>query len=266
MESAAQAGERTGQKNRPARSGQTRADPPAHRIFESKKFRPRPSSRKASGQAPVRFIAKQEEMQFEGPPRGRFEKTHETMYSGENLDIPLSVAVGSSFGCNEAHQADGTICAPSLSALAERGRARARSCFFAVSSIAAEIAVSILQRQGHQGGTGAAEKTAQRAGLPRRGQDFRKAGNERLAIRLVQMIDKHARATTRNRRCKKAAAIRAVRWTFSTAWRNGTSFGKKRPRRFGRKLQVGHERDEMKAPVHRHARVAETVRRIVAAA
>lgn len=35
-----------------------------------------------------KFIAKQEEMQFEGPTRGRFEKTHETMYRGENLDQP----------------------------------------------------------------------------------------------------------------------------------------------------------------------------------
>ena len=35
-----------------------------------------------------RFEAKQEEMEFEGPPRGRFEKTHETMYRGENLDQP----------------------------------------------------------------------------------------------------------------------------------------------------------------------------------
>jgi cell division protein FtsZ len=35
-----------------------------------------------------RFIAKQEEMQFDGPPRGRFEKTHETIYNGENLDQP----------------------------------------------------------------------------------------------------------------------------------------------------------------------------------
>ena len=35
-----------------------------------------------------RFLAKQEEMSFEGPPRGRFEKTHETMYRGENLDQP----------------------------------------------------------------------------------------------------------------------------------------------------------------------------------
>jgi cell division protein FtsZ len=35
-----------------------------------------------------RFTAKQEEMQFEGPTRGRFEKTHETMYRGENLDQP----------------------------------------------------------------------------------------------------------------------------------------------------------------------------------
>ncbi len=36
----------------------------------------------------LRFAAKQEEMQFEGPSRGRFEKTHETMYRGENLDQP----------------------------------------------------------------------------------------------------------------------------------------------------------------------------------
>jgi cell division protein FtsZ len=35
-----------------------------------------------------RFEAKQEEMQFEAPPRGRFEKTAETMYRGENLDQP----------------------------------------------------------------------------------------------------------------------------------------------------------------------------------
>jgi len=45
-----------------------------------------------SNPAPVRtsrrFQAKQEEMSFEGPPRGRFEKTHETMYRGENLDQP----------------------------------------------------------------------------------------------------------------------------------------------------------------------------------
>ena len=41
-------------------------------------------------QAPssARFVAKQEEMQFEGPTRGRFEKTHETIYNGENLDQP----------------------------------------------------------------------------------------------------------------------------------------------------------------------------------
>jgi hypothetical protein len=35
-----------------------------------------------------RFEARQEEMQFEALPRGRFEKTHETMYRGENLDQP----------------------------------------------------------------------------------------------------------------------------------------------------------------------------------
>jgi cell division protein FtsZ len=49
---------------------------------------PAPAIAKASGPAPGRFIAKQEEMQFEGPPRGRFEKAHETIYNGENLDIP----------------------------------------------------------------------------------------------------------------------------------------------------------------------------------
>ncbi len=35
-----------------------------------------------------RFEAKQEEMSFEAAPRGRFEKTHETIYRGENLDQP----------------------------------------------------------------------------------------------------------------------------------------------------------------------------------
>ena len=35
-----------------------------------------------------KIVAKQEEMQFEGPPRGRFEKTHETIHKGENLDQP----------------------------------------------------------------------------------------------------------------------------------------------------------------------------------
>jgi cell division protein FtsZ len=36
----------------------------------------------------LRYEARQEEMQFETPPRGRFEKTIETMYRGENLDQP----------------------------------------------------------------------------------------------------------------------------------------------------------------------------------
>jgi cell division protein FtsZ len=35
-----------------------------------------------------KFIAKQEEMQFDLPTRGRFEKTEETIYNGENLDLP----------------------------------------------------------------------------------------------------------------------------------------------------------------------------------
>jgi cell division protein FtsZ len=42
----------------------------------------------AAPRASRRFLAKQEEMSFEAPPRGRFEKTHETMYRGENLDQP----------------------------------------------------------------------------------------------------------------------------------------------------------------------------------
>lgn len=47
-----------------------------------------PVSAPAPGRTSRRFEAKQEEMSFEGPPRGRFEKTHETMYRGENLDQP----------------------------------------------------------------------------------------------------------------------------------------------------------------------------------
>jgi len=39
-------------------------------------------------QASRRFVAKQEEMVFEGNTRGRFDKTHETIYNGENLDQP----------------------------------------------------------------------------------------------------------------------------------------------------------------------------------
>jgi cell division protein FtsZ len=42
----------------------------------------------AAPQRSGRFEARQEEMSFEAPPRGRFEKTHETMYRGENLDQP----------------------------------------------------------------------------------------------------------------------------------------------------------------------------------
>jgi cell division protein FtsZ len=43
---------------------------------------------KGSARTKRKFVAKQEEMQFEAPTRGRFEKTHETMYRGENLDQP----------------------------------------------------------------------------------------------------------------------------------------------------------------------------------
>jgi cell division protein FtsZ len=38
--------------------------------------------------APRKFIARQEEMQFDLPTRGRFEKTEETIHNGENLDLP----------------------------------------------------------------------------------------------------------------------------------------------------------------------------------
>jgi len=54
-------------------------------VTETESETPRPSIKKGKSE---RFIAKQEEMQFEGPTRGRFEKTHETMYRGENLDQP----------------------------------------------------------------------------------------------------------------------------------------------------------------------------------
>jgi cell division protein FtsZ len=65
-------------------------------VSEEKLLTPEPEEIEASSPAPTplpartsrRFEAKQEEMSFEGPPRGRFEKTHETMYRGENLDQP----------------------------------------------------------------------------------------------------------------------------------------------------------------------------------
>ncbi len=46
------------------------------------------SARMGSVSAPRKFIAKQEEMQFDLPTRGRFEKTEETIHNGENLDLP----------------------------------------------------------------------------------------------------------------------------------------------------------------------------------
>jgi cell division protein FtsZ len=68
-----------------------------HTITEEEEFLP-PSAREieppiaAPSPAPTlpsrRYQAKQEEMSFDAPPRGRFEKTHETMYRGENLDQP----------------------------------------------------------------------------------------------------------------------------------------------------------------------------------
>jgi cell division protein FtsZ len=48
----------------------------------------KPFTGSARAKQKQRFVAKQEEMQFEAPTRGRFEKTHETMYRGENLDQP----------------------------------------------------------------------------------------------------------------------------------------------------------------------------------
>jgi len=60
-----------------------------------------------------RYRAKQEEMSFEGPPRGRFEKTHETMYRGENLDQPTFRRRGLKIRVKFRS----TIRAPSLSAL-----------------------------------------------------------------------------------------------------------------------------------------------------
>ncbi len=44
--------------------------------------------REVSVTPPRKFIAKQEEMQFDLPTRGRFEKTEETIHNGENLDLP----------------------------------------------------------------------------------------------------------------------------------------------------------------------------------
>ena len=57
-------------------------------IAENAEIAPLPVPAGAPSSAARRFIAKQEEMQFEAPTRGRFEKTHETMYRGENLDQP----------------------------------------------------------------------------------------------------------------------------------------------------------------------------------
>jgi cell division protein FtsZ len=47
-----------------------------------------PSARTGFVSPPRKFIAKQEEMQFDLPTRGRFEKTEETIHNGENLDLP----------------------------------------------------------------------------------------------------------------------------------------------------------------------------------
>lgn len=46
------------------------------------------SAQPASVTIARKFIAKQEEMQFDLPTRGRFEKTEETIHNGENLDLP----------------------------------------------------------------------------------------------------------------------------------------------------------------------------------
>ncbi|MCE0485205.1 MAG: hypothetical protein LV479_13340 [Methylacidiphilales bacterium] len=61
---------------------------PAQPASEPTKSKAAPAGPASSSTRPRRFIAKQEEMQFEAPTRGRFEKTHETMYRGENLDQP----------------------------------------------------------------------------------------------------------------------------------------------------------------------------------
>jgi len=55
---------------------------------EALKLEAEPVAQRGSARTKQRFVAKQEEMQFEAPTRGRFEKTHETMYRGENLDQP----------------------------------------------------------------------------------------------------------------------------------------------------------------------------------
>ena len=49
-----------------------------------------------------------------------------------------------------------------------------------------------LKRERHQTGTGAAEKTAERARLPCRRENVRETGNEHLPVGLVKMIDEHA--------------------------------------------------------------------------
>jgi cell division protein FtsZ len=46
------------------------------------------SAQPVSMTATRKFIAKQEEMQFDLPTRGRFERTEETIHNGENLDLP----------------------------------------------------------------------------------------------------------------------------------------------------------------------------------
>jgi cell division protein FtsZ len=52
------------------------------------KIVPEPAMTVKSAAATRKFIARQEEMQFDLPTRGRFEKTQETIHNGENLDLP----------------------------------------------------------------------------------------------------------------------------------------------------------------------------------
>lgn len=77
----------------PAPPKKPKVEPALVESYEVAETGPLPQPEEAPRAVPVkavagRFIAKQEEMEFEGPTRGRFEKTHETMHNGENLDQP----------------------------------------------------------------------------------------------------------------------------------------------------------------------------------
>jgi len=79
--------------NRPLKSKPVIVEVESHDVLEepevlSLEAEPAQVPVKTSARTKQRFVAKQEEMQFENATRGRFEKTHETMYRGENLDQP----------------------------------------------------------------------------------------------------------------------------------------------------------------------------------